>query len=103
VTSRLNKQIRDIIFRVLKENFGKEAKLILFGSQVDLNRKGGDIDILIESDFKAEEAYNKKIKSLTEIHLALENEEKIDLIITASGKDDDRPVVKEAILKGIPL
>ena len=33
-----------------KEIFGNNAKVYIFGSRADLTKKGGDIDIFIETD-----------------------------------------------------
>jgi len=33
-----------------KEIFGKDVKVYIFGSRADLTKKGGDIDIFIETD-----------------------------------------------------
>ncbi len=44
----LKQEINIIKNNILK--FDKEAQVYLFGSRVDDNKKGGDIDILIVSD-----------------------------------------------------
>ena len=44
---RLTEQQKNMIKKVVKSLAGDEAETILFGSRVDDNRKGGDIDLLI--------------------------------------------------------
>lgn len=45
---RLSKQQADIITREAKDIFGPDACVKLFGSRMDDNKRGGDIDLLIE-------------------------------------------------------
>lgn len=45
---RLSKQQTDIIIREAKDIFGPDACVKLFGSRMDDNKRGGDIDLLIE-------------------------------------------------------
>jgi len=46
---RLSEQQRSIIRTSVAENFGAEAVVRLFGSRTDDNKRGGDIDLLIET------------------------------------------------------
>jgi len=47
---RLSEYEIRIIKETAKEIFGKGAKVYIFGSRADLTKKGGDIDIFIETD-----------------------------------------------------
>ena len=44
-----NKEVA-VIKRAGRELLGESVKIYLFGSRVDMSKKGGDIDIFIESD-----------------------------------------------------
>lgn len=72
------------------------AKIFLFGSRVDDNKKGGDIDLLILSDTLT---FLDKGKIKFAIFEKLE-EQRIDITIS---KDDADPFVRIALEKGVPL
>jgi predicted nucleotidyltransferase len=98
---RLTHSEQTIIKKYFKNIFNK-GQLYLFGSRVDNHKKGGDIDLYIisnEDDLSAEMLFNKKLKFLSKLQLAL-GEQKIDLIIS---KDKNRPIEKEALKNGIEL
>ena len=62
----------------LFHTYDPKARVCLFGSRVDDNKRGGDIDLLILSD-KIEPS--KKIELLLKLY-EIVGEQKIDLIIT---------------------
>ncbi|NRQ43248.1 nucleotidyltransferase domain-containing protein [Rheinheimera sp. YQF-2] len=45
---RLSKQQADMITVEAKDIFGPNARVKLFGSRMDDNKRGGDIDLLVE-------------------------------------------------------
>jgi predicted nucleotidyltransferase len=73
-----------------------DAKIYLFGSRVDDNAKGGDIDLLILSKQLVQEDARSIRTALFE-HI---EEQKIDLVIAKNNVD---PFVKIALEKGILL
>jgi predicted nucleotidyltransferase len=81
-----------------KNIFGDAVKVYLFGSRVDDNKKGGDIDLYLLPGNK-DNLHEKKIKFLSALDSAL-GEQKIDVVI---AQDISRPIEKEAIEKGIEL
>ncbi len=89
-----NDEIR-IIKEVISE-FDKDAEIYIFGSRVDLGKKGGDIDILVLSD-RIDWKKRRKIKvSLIEKL----GDRKIDLIVARKGEKDN-PLVELAIEEGV--
>jgi predicted nucleotidyltransferase len=72
------------------------AKIYLFGSRTDMNKKGGDIDLLILSQILN---YNDKLRLKIKL-FALIEEQKIDLVI---AKDTTEPFVQLALEQGILL
>ncbi len=89
-----NDEIR-IIKEVISE-FDRNAEIYIFGSRVDLGKKGGDIDILVLSD-RIDWKKRRKIKvSLIEKL----GDRKIDLIV-ARKDEKDNPLVELAIEEGV--
>ena len=64
-------------------NFDQDAKIYLFGSRVNDNAKGGDIDVLVISN---KIGFNEKIKILTGIFKEIE-EQKLDLVVKKDFND----------------
>ncbi|NLO18566.1 MAG: nucleotidyltransferase domain-containing protein [Ignavibacteria bacterium] len=62
---------------LIKALEGVEGKIYLFGSRVDLQKKGGDVDILIFSE--TDEAMKLKLDIQTKYFL--EADESIDIVI----------------------
>lgn len=61
---RLKKRIIDKLKSAIQNSFG-DVNVYLFGSRVDDSKKGGDIDIAIESDLSREEFRKNKVKVIT--------------------------------------
>jgi predicted nucleotidyltransferase len=85
---RLTDFEKETIVNVCK-SYDTEAEVRLFGSRVDDNKKGGDIDLLVFSE-KLTRHHVRKIKNdLCEIL----GEQRFDIII---AKDDSKSFVKLA-------
>lgn len=91
---RLSKNEIDIIKSTIYE-MDKNCKIYLFGSRVDDNKKGGDIDLLvISSSLTVDDA--KKIKYRLWDYLG---EQKIDILIERDMSHPfTRIALKEAVL-----
>jgi predicted nucleotidyltransferase len=76
----------------------KSGNIYLFGSRVDDSKKGGDIDLYIDTADK-DNLYKKKLKLILDIKSKI-GEQKIDLIIS---KDKTRIIEQEVLEKGIKL
>ncbi|MBI9107247.1 MAG: nucleotidyltransferase domain-containing protein [Spirochaetales bacterium] len=87
--------------QAIKESFLKifsPGKIYLFGSRVDDDEKGGDIDLFIETA-DLDHLREKKIDFLVELKSRI-GDQKIDLVIS---KDESRIIEQEALKEGILL
>jgi predicted nucleotidyltransferase len=75
---RISERIKIKIKKSIDESFG-DIEIYLFGSRVDDDKKGGDIDLAIRVDISKEEFRNRKIKFLSSM-MRLGFELKIDLV-----------------------
>ncbi len=73
-----------------------EARIYLFGSRTDDNKKGGDLDILI---FSKNITLGDKLKIKAAMFQKID-EQKIDLVI---AKDEKDPFVKMVLEQGVQL
>ncbi|WP_029522913.1 nucleotidyltransferase domain-containing protein [Persephonella sp. KM09-Lau-8] len=77
---RLTEYELKAIKETAKEVFGNKAKVWLFGSRVNPNAKGGDIDIYIEiPNYEETDVFSKKVKFLVQLEDKI-GEQKIDVI-----------------------
>jgi len=94
---RLSNYEIQMIRESFKNVFGI-GKIYLFGSRVDDEQKGGDIDLYIQTT-PENTTLEKKIAFLVTLKSKI-GEQKIDVVIS---KDVNRLIEQEAITKGIEL
>jgi len=73
------------INQTAKKHFGTSAKVYLFGSRVDDDRKGGDIDLLIKSDELTLLTFKSKIQFLVDLKSRI-GDRKIDVVFDIKNK-----------------
>ncbi|MFP4485053.1 MAG: nucleotidyltransferase family protein [Spirochaetaceae bacterium] len=98
ISESVTRTIKDSVAR----HFGAEARVYLFGSRVDDAARGGDIDLLVETGLAGQEALRAKVRVMTDIQLA-HGDQKIDIVVTSPGSDDQRAIVSEARKEAVPL
>ena len=92
-----------VIKNSFKNHFEKSDKLWLFGSRVDVNKKGGDIDLYIETNITdLKKLANIKIKFLVDIKIQI-GEQKIDVILNPLHAKQNLPIYTEAKTTGVKL
>jgi Nucleotidyltransferase domain. len=94
---RLKDEEIEIIKEVAIDIFGEDAKVYIFGSRVDLTKKGGDIDIFIET--QKEVSLNQEIEFLAKLELK-GIERSVDVLIKAKNRDN-KPIFEEAKRTGV--
>jgi len=95
-------QIKTIRYAA-KTTFGDDTAVWLFGSRVDDAKKGGDIDLLIEtrqSDINA--LTRAEIAFLTQLQMKL-GEQKIDVLLDYPTRKNRPPIFSIAKKTGILL
>ena len=90
---------KDKIIRYSKKYFGADAKLYLFGSRVYDDKKGGDINLFLESIRDVD--MQVQIEFLKQLYLHV-TPRKIDLVIKSPSKKD-QPVHHTAKKEGVVL
>ncbi len=92
---RLSEEERQTILGALAAR-DSAAEVYLFGSRVDDNAKGGDIDLLVLSE---RIGFGGKLDILVDLHKQL-GDRKVDLIVAPDLK---RPFARIAISRGVRL
>ena len=92
------------IQRSVAELLPEGAVVRLFGSRVDDAKRGGDIDLLVETPepLSAMDWTDRRARLVARIQRRLE-ERRIDIVHAVLGVDDPRPVVRNARAHGIDL
>lgn len=93
---RLTDQQAKLIKSHVQRYFGADTKVWLFGSRVDDQRRGGDVDLYIEPEF-ADLTSELKCKIDLEDDLDLH----VDMVINQIGKED--PIYRLAKQQGVRL
>jgi predicted nucleotidyltransferase len=78
---RLTAIQRDAIRNAILDEIGDDVRILVFGSRTDDRRRGGDIDLLIESDLAPPILQQARIKSLLEQSLSIP----VDLVFLRRG------------------
>lgn len=98
---RLNINEINEIKAVAQSVFGANALVTLFGSRIDDNKKGGDIDLLIKCNktISRDELYQLKINFLIQLKKRI-GDQKIDVLIDGGQKNNTifKAVENEGIL-----
>lgn len=100
---RLSQYEIKAIVDVFKQHFSEQDAIWLFGSRVDDSRRGGDIDLLIETHHTDK---NKQFKQKMHFLIDLENkigEQKIDVVICTLQAKENLPICKYARETGVKL
>ncbi|KPV39045.1 DNA polymerase III subunit beta [Thiohalorhabdus denitrificans] len=98
---RLTEQQRQTIREEVANTFGPNASVRLFGSRLDDERRGGDIDLYIEADSTPEELLGQELKLYARLQRRL-GERRIDIVVHGQGRPL-RPIDRHARESGVAL
>ena len=100
---RLTLDQQSVIRSAVVESFGDAAKIWLFGSRVDDNKRGGDIDLLIETKLTdVTTIVRAELAFLTKLKMKL-GEQKIDVLVDYPTRHYTPPIFSIAKQTGIRL
>jgi predicted nucleotidyltransferase len=100
---RLTPMQKEAICETASKYFGTEAHVWLFGSRVDDQAKGGDIDLFIEPQIQnAAQLIVAKLQFLRDLHKKI-GEQKIDVVLRRTDSTVDLPVYRIAKQTGVLL
>jgi predicted nucleotidyltransferase len=86
-----------------QKNFGQDTHVWLFGSRVNDETKGGDIDLYIEPQTqKSSDLITAKLQFLRDLHQKF-GEQKIDVVLRRSNSTVDLPIYQIAKQTGVLL
>ena len=83
---RLTPHQQTEILNTARELFGPKVRVVLFGSRVDDRLRGGDIDLMIDTDLESQSAHEGRLTFLVELKKRI-GDRKIDVIV----RSPDRP------------
>ena len=95
---RLSNKYKEVIKKYFFNIFEK-GEIYFFGSRIDDNKKGGDIDLYLIPSQKFDNERDRKIKFLVKLDLYI-GEQKIDVIL---ARDTSRLIEQEALKYGVKL
>ena len=98
---RLSKNQIEVIRRTVREVFGAEADVKLFGSRANDDARGGDIDLLVEMPTIVVEPERKTLQLVARLQLRL-GDQPIDVLLL-DPSTPRQPIYEQAIRTGIKL
>jgi predicted nucleotidyltransferase len=98
---RLSEHQRAVIRDAAAEVFGPDARVRLFGSRLDDQARGGDIDLLVECPVEVENPGLRAARFSARIQMRL-GEQKIDVLTVCPGMPLS-PAHRAALAEGVEL
>ena len=100
---RLTRPQIESLKHIAAEVFGSQVQVCLFGSRVEDQRRGGDIDLYVSGfNFPAEAQLDAKLKFLVKAKLQL-GDQRIDLVFAPSPGQPVQPIQRMAEKTAVPL
>ena len=94
---RITHEQAQLIREEVRRNIGADARVWLFGSRADDTRRGGDVDLYVETGSKGTLLNSLRCKYRLEEQLDLH----VDLVVKEPG--DEKPIFNIAKSQGVQL
>ena len=98
---RLSQQTQQIVRDTVREVFGVEANVKLFGSRINDDARGGDIDLLVELPTIAAEIERKTMQLTARLQLRI-GDQPIDVLVL-DPSTPRQSIHEQASVTGIEL
>lgn len=98
---RLSQQTQQIIRDAVQEVFGVEAKVKLFGSRINDEARGGDIDLLVELPSITAEIERKTMQLTARLQLRI-GDQPIDVLVL-DPSTPRQSIHEQASMTGVKL
>ncbi len=98
---RLSQQTQQIVRDTVREVFGLEAKVKLFGSRINDNARGGDIDLLVELPSITAEIERKTLQLTARLQLRI-GDQPVDVLVI-DPSTPRQSIHEQASMTGIEL
>jgi predicted nucleotidyltransferase len=98
---RLTPETRQIIKQQAAELLGTDCEVRLFGSRLDDDQRGGDIDLLVATPHVVKNRVALECRLAARLYLRLGGR-KVDVLIKDSASPD-RPIDRQAMQHGVVL
>lgn len=98
---RLTEQQSNTIRAAAQRRFGSDVSVYLFGSRVDDAKRGGDIDLYVETPETDADVLNRKLAMNADLQIEM-GEQKIDIVVHRQGQPL-RPIDRSARRSRIQL
>jgi len=103
INIRLSESEISIMKNLFKKHFQFGDALWVFGSRADQTKRGGDIDLYIETNYsEASMAIRKKIEFLSDLKFAI-GDQRIDVVINPLVLKNEQRIYAEAKQTGVCL
>lgn len=98
---RLSEHTRHIIRNTVREVFGDEATVKLFGSRIDDDARGGDIDLLVELPSIMAEIERKSMQLAARLQVRI-GDQPIDILVL-DPSTSRQSIHERALTAGVKL
>lgn len=98
---RLSTRSRQVIRAIAREVFGEEATVRVFGSRVDDQARGGDIDLLVELPAPVADRNRKALRMVARLQQEL-GDQRFDVLV-ADPSTEEQAIHRQARRTGVEV